>query len=113
MMKDQHARVCLGHRAENRIMIRDRRLLQGKAALLPPFVIVLSSVLLVRPVLAQDFGQLSRCKNLRSLGIIPSAIVRPILQSMHFERDRVRRRRARTLCPYYLSSPLPFPFPSR
>ena len=60
MMKDQHARVCLGHRAENRIMIRDRRLLQGKAALLPPFVIVLSSVLLVRPVLAQDFGQLSR-----------------------------------------------------
>jgi len=60
MMKDQHAHVCLGHRAENKIMIRDRRLLQGKAALLPPFVIVLSSVLLVRPVLAQDFGQLSR-----------------------------------------------------
>ena len=54
MMKDQHARVCLGHRAEIRIMIRDRRLLQGKAALLPPFVIVLSSVLLVRAALAQE-----------------------------------------------------------
>ena len=60
MMNNQHGPVCLGHRAENRIMIRDRRLLQGKAALVPPLVIVLSSVLLVRPALAQDFGQLSR-----------------------------------------------------
>src|SRR5271157_5239031 len=60
MMKDQHARVCLGHRADNRIMIRERCLLHGKAALLAPYVIVLSSILLVRPVLAQEFGRLSR-----------------------------------------------------
>ena len=59
MMKDQHTRVCLGHRAENRIMIRARCLLQGRAALLAPYVILLSSVLLVRAAIAQEFGRLS------------------------------------------------------
>jgi hypothetical protein len=59
MMNDQHARVCLGHRADNRSMIRERCLAQGKAALLVPYMIVLSSVLLVRSALAQEFGRLS------------------------------------------------------
>jgi len=62
MMKDQHAGVCLGHRADNGIMIRERCMLQGKAALLAPYAIVLSSILLVRPVFAQEFGRLSRAQ---------------------------------------------------
>ena len=94
MMKDQHARVCLGHRPENRITIRERCLLQGRAALLAPYVILLSSVLLVRTALAQEFGHYRRCKNLRGLGIIRLAMVRPISLPIQFWGDRVRRRRA-------------------
>ena len=59
MMNDQHAHVCLGHRADNRIVIPETCLAQNKAALLVPYMIVLSSVLLVRPAFAQEFGRLS------------------------------------------------------
>ncbi|MEN6367785.1 MAG: DUF1207 domain-containing protein [Thermoguttaceae bacterium] len=55
MIGDQRAYVRLGHRADNRIA---KSLAQGKAILLLPeiYMIVLSSVFLVRPVLAQDLA---------------------------------------------------------
>ena len=57
MMNDQHARVCLGHRAENRIT--SGILLRKARPHCTALVIVLPSVLLVRPALAQEFGRLS------------------------------------------------------
>lgn len=59
MIGDQRAYVRFGHRADNRIA---KSLAQGKAVLLLPeiYMIVLSSVFLVRPVLAQDLAYSSQ-----------------------------------------------------
>ena len=51
-MNDQRKGGCLGQRFDNRIMVPERSLLQGKAALLAPYMKVLCSVLLVRSTLA-------------------------------------------------------------